>query len=335
MTSEEFMEQVKGQILTYLPEEYAGAEVTLREVTKNNDQKLNALCIKRPGDRVVPNIYLDDFYQSYQEGWEMDKILEAVSQTHQASMAESIQWQDFHVGDYDSIKKNLYVTVVNRDNNREYLESAVHKNIPDTDIIAVMRVLCSKEPGKGNASYMVNTGMLEIWGVTAEDIYEQALSNMERLFPPKMLKLENVLYLDEDDSILCKKLEPYSQYILTNDVKVHGAATMLYPGLLQEIGEATQSSFFILPSSIHETILIKDNGEMSAKEFQRMVIDVNRTQVRPEEILSNEVYSYDYREQKLTMETVPILTKEYIRQMTRAYGHIKPIEETESEEMER
>lgn len=49
MTFEEFLEQVKGQILDYLPKEYAGAEVTAQEVIKNNDQKLNALCINPPG----------------------------------------------------------------------------------------------------------------------------------------------------------------------------------------------------------------------------------------------------------------------------------------------
>ena len=58
MTFEDFIEQVTEQILSYLPEEYEGADVMVQEVTKNNDQKLLALCIKRPEDRIVPNIYL-------------------------------------------------------------------------------------------------------------------------------------------------------------------------------------------------------------------------------------------------------------------------------------
>lgn len=334
MTFEEFREQVRGQILSYLPEEYAEADVMLREVTKNNDQKLYALCIKRPEDRAVPSIYLDDFYQSHQEGWGMDKILESVSQTHLQCMAESTRWQDFQMGDYDSIKESLYVAVLNRDNNREYLEDAVRKDIPGTDITAVLRIRCGGQE-EGNASYMVKESMPEMWGVTGEDMYEQALKNMERISPPIMLKLENILYLDEDDSILSKKLEPYTQYILSNDARSYGAAAMLYPGLLQEIGEATGDSFFILPSSIHEVILLKDNGEMDAGELQRMVIEINRSQVRPDEVLSDEVYSYDYREQKLTMATDPTQTKEYIGQMAAECGYGDPMEEAESEEMER
>ena len=62
MTFEVFIEQVTELLKFYLPEEYAGAAITVQEVTKNNDQKLHALCIKRPEDRVVPNIYLEGFY---------------------------------------------------------------------------------------------------------------------------------------------------------------------------------------------------------------------------------------------------------------------------------
>ena len=56
MTYEKFMEQVKEQILSFLPEKYANAEVMIQEVTKNNDQKFHAVCVKRPADRIVPNI---------------------------------------------------------------------------------------------------------------------------------------------------------------------------------------------------------------------------------------------------------------------------------------
>ncbi|MCI8431840.1 MAG: hypothetical protein HFH83_01415 [Lachnospiraceae bacterium] len=335
MTFEDFIEQVTEQILSYLPEEYEGADVMVQEVTKNNDQKLLALCIKRPEDRIVPNIYLESFYQMVQNGRKINKVLNAISLTHQESMRESAQWQDFRVGKYDTVKDNLYVMVLNREKNREYLTDIVHQDIPDTDITAVLRVLCGRDQEKGNASFLVKESMLEAWGVSGEGLLEQALKNTERLFPPKMLDLANIMYLDADDSILSKKLESYSQYVLTNDTKVHGAATLLFPNLLQEIGEATGGSFFILPSSIHETILIKDNGEMSAEELQRMVMEVNRTQVSPEEVLSDEVYCYDYRERKLTMATDPAQTKEYVEQMAGEFGCEDSMEEAEAGEMER
>ena len=335
MTFEDFIEQVTDRLKFYLPEEYAGAAITVQEVTKSNDQKLRALCIKRPEDRVVPNIYLEGFYRMFQNGRKMNHILADISLTHQKSMRESAQWQNLHVGEYDTVKDNLYVTVLNREKNREYLKDLVHQDIPDTDIAAVLRVLCGKDSERGNASILVKKSMLEVWGVSEEGLLEQALKNTERLFPPKMMDLEKIMYLGADDSISGKKIESYSQYVLTNDTKVHGAATLLYPNLLQEIGEATGGSFFILPSSIHETILIKDNGEMSAEELQRMVMEVNRTQVSPEEVLSDEVYCYDYRERKLTMATDPAQTKEYVEQMAGEFCREDSVEEAETEGMER
>ena len=130
-----------------------------------------------------------------------------------------------------------------------------------------------------------------------------------------------------------KEILPYEQYVLTNTAKINGATAILYPNLLQEIGEATQSNFFILPSSIHEVILMKDNGDMNAEELQRMVMEINRTQVAPEEVLSDEVYSYDYRQQKLTMATSPIQTKELLDQITGMCDHGVFIEEEQEADL--
>lgn len=157
--------------------------------------------------------------------------------------------------------------------------------------------------------------MLEWWGISGEALYEQALKNTEHLFKPEMYNMCDILFGDEEE-MESKELLPYEQYVLSNDAKLNGATVMLYPNLLQEIGEATKSNFFILPSSVHELILIKDNGEMSAEEFQRMVMEINRTQVAPEEVLSDEVYSYDYREQKVVLATNPEQTKEFVAQMS-------------------
>ena len=177
--------------------------------------------------------------------------------------------------------------------------------------------------------------MLEKWGVAGQDLFDLALKNTKRLFPPKLQSVESLLFLNEAENMLGERLEPYLQYVLTNDVSAHGAAVMLYPGLLQEIGEAAQGSFFILPSSIHETILIMDNGEMSAEELQYMVTEVNRTQVKTAEVLSDEVYRYDFREQKLVMVTDPVQTKAYLEQMAGEYDCGDAMEEAEFGEMER
>lgn len=327
MTYEKFIQLVKEQILSFLPEEYANAEVIIQEVTKNNDQKFQAVCMKRPEDGIVPTIYLDGYYQMHQNGRDMDSILAALAKTYQESMAGSAEWLSFHADDYESVKSRLYVTVLNRDSNQNYLKDAVHKDIPDTDITAVVRVLCENRKEIGTASFLVKENMLEMWGISEEALYEQALKNTESLFKPEMFNIMTILSGRDEKEAKNRVLSPYEQYVLTNDDKMNGATTMLYPNLLQEIGEATGSNFFILPSSIHELILIKDNGEMSAEELQRMVMEINRTQVDPEEVLSDEVYCYDYKQQKLTMATEPSQTKEFIAEMSGMHGQDESLEE--------
>lgn len=327
MTYEKFMEQVKEQILSFLPEEYADAEVVIEEVTKNNDQKFQAVCIKHPADRVVPAIYLDSYYQMYQAGWNMDSVLTDLAKTYQESKAESTEWVSFREGDYESVKDRLYVIVLNRDSNQNYLKDAVHKDIPDTDITAAVRVLCEKWKEAGRVSFLVKENMLERWGISGEALFAQALKNTESLFKSEMFNMMEFLTGGDVEEKNGKALLPYEQYALTNDARMNGATVMLYPNLLQEIGEATGSNFFILPSSIHELILVKDIGKVSAEEFQRMVIEINRTQVKPEEVLSDEVYCYDYEKRKLTMATEPSRTKEFIAQMSGMYGQGEHLEE--------
>lgn len=335
MTYKEFTEQVKEQISAYLPEEYAKADIAIQEIIKNNDQKFYALCIKRPEDRVVPSLYLENYYQMHQNGREMESILYAVAQKHSESVTESMKWMPFHMTDYDEAKDRLYVTVLNKNNNQKYLQDAVCMDIPETDITAAVRVLCENQQEEGTASFLVRESLREMWGVSGKHIYEQALKNTEKLFPAEMMNMEEVLFHCGSQAEKQKELLPYEIYVLTNQAKINGATVMLYPNLLQEIGEATQSRFFILPSSIHELILMKDNGEMSAEELQRMVMEVNRTQVEPEEVLSDEVYSYDYREKKLTMETEPSQTREFMGQVEGTYECEDFMQEADRGEMER
>lgn len=351
MTYEKFMEQVKEQIMSFLPEEYANADVTIQEVSKNNNQKFHAICIKRPEDRIVPNVYLEDYYRTYEDDGNMENILTAIARIYQKNMENNENLLPFEVKDYESVKNRLYVVALNRNNNQDYLRDAVRRDIAETDITSVVRVLCTNNQEKGMSSFMVKSGMLEMWGISREEIYEQALKNTERIFKPDMRNIKEILLsgcmgtLSEEEqegfrSFLnldipeqdqraekSKEILPYEQYVLTNIAQINGATAILYPNLLQEIGEATQSNFFILPSSIHEVILMKDNGDMNAEELQRMVMEINRTQVAPEEVLSDEVYSYDYRQQKLTMATSPIQTKELLDQITGMCDHDDFMEE--------
>ena len=91
---------------------------------------------------------------------------------------------------------------------------------------------------------------------------------------------------------------PDTMFVLTNDTKVNGAAAILNDDIRQEIAEKV-GDFYMLPSSIHETLIIPKDAGMEFKELEQMVQEVNQTQVAPGERLSDHVYEYDAKEHEL------------------------------------
>ncbi len=74
---------------------------------------------------------------------------------------------------------------------------------------------------------------------------------------------------------------------------------MLYPNLFRNFADVIGSSFYIIPSSIHELLLLPDESMEEDKEFIDMIKLINDTQVVPEEILSYSLYYYDKEEDKV------------------------------------
>ena len=81
-------------------------------------------------------------------------------------------------------------------------------------------------------------------------------------------------------------------YVATNPRRVFGASCILYPGTLEAFARRCRRNFYVLPSSIHETILIPALPELRAEEMEDMVHEVNEATLAEEEFLSNHVYLY-------------------------------------------
>ena len=85
---------------------------------------------------------------------------------------------------------------------------------------------------------------------------------------------------------------PVPLLVLTNESKYCGAACMLYEGLLRNLSDEIRSDLFIIPSSIHEVLLLPDEGEFSEEELSALVCEINAHFINPSEILSDHVYRF-------------------------------------------
>lgn len=333
---EKFQQKVKSGILAYLPKEYRGAEVEIIHVRRNNDQEQAGLTINRNGRTASARIYLEEYYNRFPDWVSDEAILQAVAGDYLAEESE-MEWKaDMAeaIKDFDSIKENIRVLVVNKDMNRESLRDCPKKEVEGTDLVAAFRIMLYKE-GKEHAGVTVTDETMKGWDMDVDSLYETALKNTAAQAPAQINSVMSMFF----DGL--EPLEPKEVfrneglYILSNPQKDHGAAVMLYPGLLQSIAEAAHSSFYILPSSIHEVMLMKEGNGMDAKQLQSMVMDINQSEVAPQEVLSNQVYFYDGKEQKISLALSPEETKELAGNMEMASAGYGGMETESMEEMER
>lgn len=141
-----------------------------------------------------------------------------------------------------------------------------------------------------------------------DELYSLALQNTQRIFKEELIPLEeliaDILKARPESEQVIRGIEnkrEVSMYVATNTAKINGAAVLLYPGFLKDCADRTGGDFYILPSSVHETIFIPADGKRQIQELAAMVKEVNETQVLPEEVLSDSVYLYHRQEDSITI----------------------------------
>ncbi|MDF2540859.1 MAG: hypothetical protein K0S47_577, partial [Herbinix sp.] len=149
-------------------------------------------------------------------------------------------------------------------------------------------------------------------GTTVDDMYEIALENTMKLFPASIRDMNEIilsmLNTGMEDMEDCQELKDLNiptgeeprMYVLSNNTGIYGAATLLYPGVLKEFVEKTGYDLFILPSSLHEIILVPvTSNDYRVEDLKSMVSEVNQNNVPREDILSNNVYRFSRKENRI------------------------------------
>ena len=153
--------------------------------------------------------------------------------------------------------------------------------------------------------------LVDEWdGVTTEELHDIALHNLsESQIEFKTMRdvLVDMMFPDgirEGDPrafMLPPEEENPSMYVLSNADKLNGAAALLEAKTMEDISEKLGGDFIVLPSSVHETIVLPLNEDMDRHTLEAMVQDVNVGQVALEERLSDHVYMYDSQEKELVL----------------------------------
>ena len=238
---------------------------------------------------------------------------------------------------YSYIKNKIAYKVINYDMNREMLKTVPHLHILD---LAIVFNIVIEEDAYNSVTAMIKKEHLDMWQVSKKEIEEVALTNTPELMPPVIMRMEDLLaemiindismqWDDEDEQEQwdfvkedCaygghpkEKVSEYvreeiekmkyddkiDMYVLTNEKRINGAGTMFYDGLLKKFADKIEKDLIIIPSSVHEVILIPKDNEISDEEINEMIGEVNENELETVEILSNHMYLYCRRDDRIYM----------------------------------
>lgn len=298
MDYEEFKEQFISAVKESLYEQGSDMNVSVNEVKKLNES-YEAMTVTPEGARVGVNIGIERFYDAYNEGRPFDEVVDKAVETINHGINERPDFDIDSFTDYSQMKEKLAMEVVSAETNREMLENVPHKDLEDMAV--VYRFVLSSDD-EGRASILVTNQILESMGVTPEQLHADALEIAPQIKPAEIRGMSEVMAemmgMEQAEALGIMPMRPEDEqlFVATVPDKTHGAGVLAYQNFMDQAAERVGGDFFILPSSIHEVLIVPDNGRMDLKELEAMVRDVNATQVAPADKLTDNVYHYDSKE---------------------------------------
>ena len=305
MTRDEFISHVKEELTQMLPEELT-KDLDIQEtvVLKSNDQKHHGLTFKKGESEAAPTIYLDDAYARFTEGEDLHTLTAELKDAYLGSLSmPEPQKVDL---DYDRIKDNLTVRLLEIRRNREFLATTPYMTVGHG--LAMVCDIKMDDGDKGSWRATVTQGMLESQNYDKRELFMAAMDNAQLIDPPILVDMNQALFVHEGENLM-KRSEPLSpedvsnMYILSNTAGMLGSAALFYPDTREHIAEVIGESYTVLPSSQHEVLIIPDSAGLPREDLAGMVKTANETVVEPKDVLSDNIFHYDRDEKKFELAT--------------------------------
>lgn len=259
--------EIRGQI---------GVEVRteLYTVTKNNGTRRTGILFKQEDSNLAPTIYLEEFYQKYLKGQQVPDLADSICNIYQEiRVKKTCNCQNLF--DFEHVKEHIVYKLIRRDANEELLKQIPYEPFLDLAVVYYIQIDNTRF---GSAAIQIRNEHLRYWRVEKEEIQRLAEKNTPRIYPVQIQQIVRFMY------------------VATNQQCSLGAAVMRYPNLWEKIRGMIGEDFYILPSSIHEVILVPESFGMEPERMAEMVKEINQIGVAPEEVLSDSVYYFDGEE---------------------------------------
>lgn len=293
-----FKTLVKEEIERRAGEAYS---VRLNDVMKNNGVVLCGLTVMQDDSNISPTIYLNNYYEAYENGQAtLGMVINDVMDVYNKNKVNRKLDMRYFLN-YESVKSRIAFKLINTQKNKELLKDIPHMEFLDLSI--VFQFLISDE-NIGAASILIHNAHAKLWGVDERELYKRAMQNTPKLLQYELKNMRDVIgdilhseinqYHEDDYNEYMEELgRCIPMYVLSNKNRTDGAACMLYPDLIGDFSKAMGSDLYIIPSSIHELLLLPAGDDDESGYIRDIIREVNETQLLEEEILSDSLYIYD------------------------------------------
>lgn len=302
MTIDDFMKEAAEKLMEIVPADLKdGLTVLPTKVMKMNDQQLNGLILKREGEEAAPTIYIDHLYERHGQGADTKAMMGEVLQIYLDSMVDQPKVVQPDLS-FDKVKEHVSMRLVEMKRNRMYLVDVPYMSVGN-GFAVVCDIKMDNRDGSWRAT--ITKDMLEKNGYDKRELFTTAMRKSWQLEPPVLSAMSGKLFELTGSNNILKQQDPIPEgskeqiYVLSNESGVLGASVLFYPGMQEQIAEKLGESFYVLPSSVHEVLIVPESAGLDRAELANMVYTANRTVVEEKDVLSDNVLHYDRDEKKL------------------------------------
>lgn len=276
----------------------AGYHIDILEIPQNNGVAITGLRIKNEIEGINPVIHMESYFEWFQQGMTIDDIVVDIINAVRGNGAE--KWfSTSKLFDFNQMKERIILRVINAETNRHMLDTVPNKSWLDLSVVYYLLLGSDTE---GQMTTLISNQIAKEWGVETNDLYDIARENTKRLLPVNIRNLSEIIseilaerlgadFDGEQMEMFCGS-NTMPMYVLSNSTGLYGAGGML-PGFgIEDFANELGKDLVVLPSSVHEVILVPVEEGLELRELSTVVKSINQTQVAAKDQLSDSIYYY-------------------------------------------
>lgn len=303
LSYEEFKERVMNEFLDYLPAKYKDCELKIHEVPKVNQVLTGIVVVPKKKSKkgvIMPTFYMERLYEQYKETGNFENMMakQAIYLERSARYAP----KELCGTKLEDFVDKIVFQLVNTIDNLELISRCPHRDFEDLSII--YRAITSKCED-GISGFLITNDVAESVNWTEEFLYDTAFKNTRKMFPFTHMRIEDMMMKiigGNTEAGITEFFPDYEKmasedcvYVITNKSQFYGSSALIYPDVLGRVADKIGTDCYVLPSSLHEVIMLSAKTYSDKSKLASIVCGTNAKHVSSEEKLSDSLYYYDIK----------------------------------------